>query len=307
MAVEALLWLVGFEERALQDRAKVKGTVKGLQAEGLYVEPTDFTIVDRLAAEESIGRVLIAYHPPGPAESKPAGDIVLADIAHEYRTRLTDELEDQMLRAGAEERRQRLSNVAARLASGALAVKAKCLRQEPKSGRPDSSYLFDRLAAIAKANHERDAIEAPIQALVREFDVDRGVLFLEWQGIVNQLCALDVDLCALDLLLARDLKLGGESAAKYLREMVRGDSWVTSLRGSLRTDVDGLAARWGGPPPPDIGGIYGLLDAFVAISRTSPAGASTEDAQSLVSLATGPAGFAEALWALSQYFSQLAQ
>ncbi|HEV7505924.1 MAG TPA: hypothetical protein VGS07_13540 [Thermoanaerobaculia bacterium] len=305
---DTILWVVNFDSGTLWTRAKIRGTITGLEEHFLFVNPSDARIAQALVQYEEVQRVFIVYHPPeseSRADDLP-GDVELPEIALHFTSRLKKILDSERRLSGGEAS-IRLSVVAKLLANGEIIVRAKRLRQELKSGESSSSYLFNRLAEIA-APHTNDSLEDSIDALAIEFERDRGPLFLAWQKLASRLCALDLDLCALSRLLKTDYEIGNLRAAEYLREMLQESGVLRQyLKNSLTSDVAEIAREWGDLGLPDLGPIHKLLDALSAISLNSPAGILAQDAKGLMGLVEGPLGFNDSHWKLSRYFSQLAR
>jgi hypothetical protein len=303
--MRAIFWIENSSPMAIEQRAGVQGSIGGLEDHGLFIDPSPFEVAKSLAAHlETVRQVLIAHHPATPQERATLrADMPLPEFARERKKEILEALEKlnrshNAYSATLERLRQEREEIA---------FVAKCLRQDP-SDKVAGSHLFDRLVEIAKARHVESELEKALQALEKEFAVDRGALLLTWQRITGKLCALDLDLNALAVLSRKDYGLGGSQAAEYLREMLSGaKTELASLGESLQQEMKEVERLWGGDGAPDLKPISELLAALARVAAASPSGVSPKDVADLIGLATGPQGFGQALWKLSQYFSVLVQ
>jgi len=302
--VRALFWIEGWAPAALKERAGVEGSIGGLRERGLFVGPPPFNVAERLAQDDSIRQVLIAYHPPG-LGVKPPGGVLLPEVAKSRKSSVEGQFEkrqsDPAWAAALE-----------RLQAGEIQFVARCLRQDP-STKADGSHLFDRLVDISQARKQgRPAsdLDHALEALAAEFFIDRSNLLVKWQQITGKLCALDIDLNALEVLLQRDAGADGtRAAAQYLREMLAEMTAqrLEALARFLQREMAEVQKLAGGVQPPDLGPILGFLGALGRIGTYSPAGTSRQDIEELLALASADDGFSRSLWGLSKFFSELVQ
>jgi hypothetical protein len=308
--VAPIFWIRNWSESSLRERAGLSGSLQGREGQGVFVQPPASAIAKRLAADPLVTKVLIAYHPMKPEKEAMTRDMLLGEFAASSRRLVDGEL--RKLKPDG------WSVAVERLTRGKIEFTAKCLRQEP-SDRPQGSFLFDKLAAVASAGDD-EQLGMALEDLEAEFARDRtaelararsgrDALLLDWHLVTNPLCVLDLDLSALSILAAKDHDLGGSQAVRYLGELVqetreaRGET-PQSVKESVHSRLKEVAARTGHAPP-DLAAIDKVLDLLTGFLKVGPRTDSRADLDRLLGLVEGEQGFSVAVGKVSTYFSTL--
>src|SRR6202035_3850016 len=170
--MRAIFWIENWDPPAISERAGVQGSIGGLEEHGLFIRPSSSTVAKCLAAHlESVDKVLIAYHPATMQEKATLrADMLLPEVAEARKEEVIHEFAQRPSEKA-------FSSASEQLSQGKVAVVAKCLRQEP-STRPLGSHLFDRLVDISQARNSESELKRALQALEKEFAMDRGALLL---------------------------------------------------------------------------------------------------------------------------------